>query len=129
MNLTSIQEDAGSIPGFIQSCGELWCKSQIQFRSYVSVAVVQAGSCSSDSIPSLGTSICHGCSPKKTKKKIKKNKTSKYKNSVFLFFFFFAAGERQSCNCWSIPQPQQHGILDTSVTYTIAHSNAGSLTH
>ena len=33
------------------------------------MAVVQAGSYSFDSIPSLGTSICHGCGPKKTKKK------------------------------------------------------------
>ena len=34
-----------------------------------SVAVVQAGSCSSDSTPSLGTSICCGCGPEKKKKK------------------------------------------------------------
>ena len=33
------------------------------------VAVEQAGSYSSDSAPSLGTSIRHGCGPKKTKKK------------------------------------------------------------
>ena len=31
----------------------------------VAVAVAQASSCSSDSTPSLGTSICHGCSQKK----------------------------------------------------------------
>jgi len=29
------------------------------------VAVAQASSYCSDSTPSLGTSICHGCSPKK----------------------------------------------------------------
>ena len=27
------------------------------------------------------------------------------------------------------PQPQQHGIRATSATYTMAHGNAGSLTH
>ena len=31
-----------------------------------------AGGYSSDSIPNLGTSMCHGCGPKKTKKKKKK---------------------------------------------------------
>ena len=42
--------------------------------SDVAVAVGQAGSCSSNLIPSLGTSISCGCSPKKTKKKKKKKK-------------------------------------------------------
>ena len=32
----------------------------------VAVAVAWAGSCSPDSTPSLGNSICRGCSPKKT---------------------------------------------------------------
>ena len=36
--------------------------------SGVAVAVVQAGSCSSDLTPSLGTSVCCGYGPKKTKK-------------------------------------------------------------
>ena len=31
--------------------------------------MVKAGSCSSDSTPSLGTSKCHGCGPKKKKRK------------------------------------------------------------
>ena len=43
-------------------------------RSGVAAAVAQAGSYGSDSIPSLGISICHGCSPKKTKQKKKKGK-------------------------------------------------------
>ena len=42
-------------------------------RSSHRVAVVQASSCSSDLTPSLGTSICHRCSPKKTKKEKRKN--------------------------------------------------------
>ena len=35
------------------------------------MAVAEAGVYSSDSTPSLGTSICHGCSPKMTKEKKK----------------------------------------------------------
>ena len=38
-------------------------------RSGVAVAVVQAGSCSSDWIPGLGTSICCVYGPKKTTEK------------------------------------------------------------
>jgi len=41
----------------------------MRLGSSVAVAVVQAGSCSSDSTPSLGTSICCGCGPEKKKKK------------------------------------------------------------
>ena len=40
-------------------------------RSSVAVAVPQAGSCSSESTPSLGISICHMGSPKKKKDKKK----------------------------------------------------------
>ena len=56
----------------IQRCRELWCRSQVQIGSRVAVALAQAGGYSSDKIPSLGTSICHGCGPKRTKKKKKK---------------------------------------------------------
>ena len=35
----------------------------------------------------------------------------------------------QSCSCWSTPQPQQRRIQASSMTYTAAHSNSGSLTH
>ena len=54
----------------IQRCLELWYRMKMQLRS--GVAVVQAGGCSSDTTPILGTSICHGCSPKKTKRFKKK---------------------------------------------------------
>ena len=57
----------------IGRCHELWCRLQMQLRSQVAVAVVQAGSCSSNSTPSLGTSICPG-DPKKQKTKKKKKK-------------------------------------------------------
>ena len=53
----------------IRPCYELWCRLQTQLGSSVAVALVQAGSHSSDLTPSLGTSICCGCSPKKTKDK------------------------------------------------------------
>ena len=53
----------------IQHHCELWCGSQMQLGSHVAVAVVLACSCRSDLTPSLGTSICCRCGPKKTKKK------------------------------------------------------------
>ena len=54
----------------IWHCRELWCRSQMrQLRSSVAVAVASASSCSSDSTPSLGTSMCRGCGPRKNEKK------------------------------------------------------------
>ena len=55
----------------IRRCRELWCSLQTQLGSSVAVALAQAGGYSSDSNPSLGTSVCQGCSPKKKKKKKK----------------------------------------------------------
>ena len=53
----------------IWCCCELWCRSQMQLRSCVGGAVPKACSYSSNSPPSLRTSICHGYGPKKEKKK------------------------------------------------------------
>ena len=68
---TSMHEDERSLVSVnrltIQCCCELWCRSQVRLRSRVVVAVVLVGRCSSNSTPSLGTSICRGCGPKKTK--------------------------------------------------------------
>ena len=35
----------------------------------------------------------------------------------------------RSCSCWPTSEPEQHPIWVTSVTYTTAHSNSGSLSH
>ena len=72
-------------------CHELWWKSQKQLRSGLPVAVVQAGSCSYNSTPSLGMSRSHRCSHKKKKRKKKKKKKKKrwanalhVKNGIFI---------------------------------------------
>ena len=74
MNPASIHEDVGSIPGpcsvgqgssIAVSCGV----GQRCILEHIAVAAY-----SSDSTPSLGTSICRECSPKKT---ITKNKQTK----------------------------------------------------
>ena len=51
----------------IWSFHELQCRLQMWLGSGIAVAVAWAISCSSDFTPSLGTSICYGRSPKKTK--------------------------------------------------------------
>ena len=60
----------------IQRCRELWCRLQTQLGSHVAVAVAKASSYSSDSTPSLETSICHGCTA------LKQQKPEKKKNAV-----------------------------------------------
>ena len=69
-----------------------------------------------------------------------------YLKFVYLFFHFFVCfffflgpdprhmevpklGANWSCSCWPTPQPpQQCQSQATSMTYTTAHSNTGSLT-
>ena len=59
--------------------------------------------------------------------------------SFFLSFLLFRAtpmayggsqaSSIQNYSCWPMPQPQPHQIWATSVTYTTAHGDAGSITH
>ena len=59
-------------------CHELWYKSQTQLGSHIAVA--QASSHSSDSTPSLGTSIYCGCSPKRQNNNYDNKNNNKSKN-------------------------------------------------
>jgi len=68
--------------------------------SHVAVAVVQAGSCSSNLTASLGISICCRSGPKKTKKK-KKNYTYTGQNHSQMFTRTLALEEED-------PGPSQH---------------------
>ena len=70
----------------IWCCRELWCGLQTWVGSAVAVAVAQAGSCSLDLIPTLGTSICCGYSPKK---QISLFLSIYNCYSLFLYFYFF----------------------------------------
>ena len=61
-NLTRNHEVWGSIPGLLSGlriycCHELWCRSQTCLGSRVAVALAWAGGYSSNSTPSLATSI------------------------------------------------------------------------
>ena len=56
---------------------------QLGFHVSVAVAVMEVSSCSSDLTPSLGTSICRGCGPKKQKKK-RKNFSIKLKELIIM---------------------------------------------
>ena len=75
-NLTHTHEDSiqslALLSGLsIWRCRELSRRLQMQLGSRVAVTVEYASICSSDLAPSLGISICHGCGPKRKKKKRK----------------------------------------------------------
>ena len=62
----------------IPHCSKLQHRLQVCLRSGVAVAVVQASSCSSDSTPSLETSICHISAPLRHPPPQKKKKKNAY---------------------------------------------------
>ena len=72
----------------IQHCHELWC-SQTRLGYAISVALAYASGYSSNSTPSLGTSICCRCSPKKSKKEKSPLKYLKYVTKKIIFIFLF----------------------------------------
>ena len=68
-NLTSIHEDVGVTPGLTQWVKDSvlpWAVVQVTDAARIWHCYGCAVGCSSNSTPSLGTSICHGCGPKKT---------------------------------------------------------------
>ena len=82
MSPTRNHEDVGSIPDLAQwvrdlAFHELWCRSKMQLGSHIAVSVAEASRCSSDSTPSLGTSMCRRCGPEKQKQNKTKQKTNK----------------------------------------------------
>ena len=56
----------------------------MQLGSGIAVAVARASDCSSDSTPSLGTSMCHGVALKKTKRKEKSRRKQKLREGKTL---------------------------------------------
>ena len=78
-NLTRNCDIAGLIPASLSRlriwhCHELWCSSQIQLGSGIAVTLVKDSDYSSNWTPcamgtSMGTSMCHGCSPTKYRKR------------------------------------------------------------
>ena len=82
-NPTSIHENVGLIPELselrIQCCHKLWCRLQMWLGSVGR---------SSDLTPSLGTSMWHGCGPKKEEKKKCKGENGETQRLVFLILYF-----------------------------------------
>ena len=72
----------GSSTATAMSCG-------VGSRHGIAVTVAQAGSCGSDSIPSLRTSTCCRCSPKKAnRKKLLKAGLQKVLKRITFFLFY-----------------------------------------
>ena len=101
----------------------------MQLGSHVAVALAEAGGYSSDLTPSLGTSICCRCGPrkgKKTNKQTKKTFLSFFLSLSLFFFFFFFLGP----HLWHIEVARLGVESELKLpAYTTAHSNAGSLIH
>ena len=96
----------------IRGCHKLRCRSHSWLGSWVAVAVAVAGSCSSYSIPSLGTSTCHRCNPKK-QNKTKQNKT---KNKNFCLELHYL---------WNLPVQ----ITNSNKNHSVQTANTLVLVH
>ena len=84
----------------IQCCCELLCRLQMRLRSHCCSGCRQEGSCSSDLAPTLGTSICQVCTPKKKKKKKKQPKPEPTKINICQEFGESATGQNCDCSAW-----------------------------
>ena len=93
----------------IQHCREVWYRSQMWFGSHVAVAVAQTSSCSSDSTPSLGTSLCRRCGPKKKMYFIMLN---------IIFYVFVLVFSRKKIPCGLRVRPSYfHSLLGCSCRF------------
>ena len=68
----------------IQHCCGLWSGSRMRLGSGVAVALAWAGGYSSGWTPSLGTSMCRGCSPKKDRRQKKKVRQILLRSHLFV---------------------------------------------
>ena len=130
----------------IRRCRELWCRLQMRLGSHVTVVLVWASGYSSDSTPSLGTSICRGSGPRKGKKTKNKNKTHTWPDSsrkscgdspfypccnniiVLSLFFFFLPFFRAAPAAYAGSQARGQ-IGAAAAARCHSHSNTGSKPH
>ena len=84
---------------------ELWCRSQTWLRSLIAVAVVVDGSCSSNSKPSLGIFMCHGCGPK---------------SKIDVYKYIYTHPHTHTCMCVVI---QMSKYISWSSSTVLAHSS------
>ena len=120
-NPTRIHEDADSIPASlsglrIHGCHELWRRLQTQLRS------CQWGR-SSDLTPNLGTSICCGCSLKKTKNQ-KKKKSGSYSYHRPMWFGGDRMGSASGSHSRTQDPPANLGF-HPSLILKVFHSASG----
>ena len=92
----------------IQHCPRLWCRLWMQLRPGIAAAVAYVSSCSSDSPPNLGPSICCRCGHEKKKQRNKK---------PFLLSMY---------ECPINPYPCQPGYHQTDIWFLALTISSGS---